>query len=237
MDFYTSISKYYNDVFPLNKAQLPFIQSCTTDMKNILDIGCGTGGLSIELSDIFNTVSAIDTNEQMLDIARNESHNSNIEFRVGGMLDVDDMYAPEYYNTVLCFGNTIVHLNNIVEISLFFKKVKKILAPEGKFLFQIINYDNILDNNCTGLPTIENDRIKFERNYSLNSDGKIDFSTVLTILETGEEINNNVELFPIRKNEVEKALVDAGFSTILAYSSFKKDPYTKDGLPLVFECC
>lgn len=237
MDFYTRISSYYNDIFPINKAQLPFVKMCVPNTNNILDIGCGTGGLAIELSDFFDSVKAVDPNKQMLDIAVTETNNNNIEFSVGGMLDVDSLFKQNSFDAVLCFGNTVVHLNNIDEISLFFKKVKHILKPGGKFLFQIINYDNVLDNNHTGLPTIEKDRIKFDRNYSLNSDRKIDFSTVLTIKETGEEINNSVKLFPIRKNEVEKALVDAGFSTILAYSSFKKDPYTPNSLPLVFECC
>jgi len=237
MDFYTRISDYYNDIFPLNKAQQPFVRSCASNTNSILDIGCGTGGLAIELADIFDSVSAIDPNEEMLDIAKEGTINTNIEFRVGGMLDVDNLYEKTSFDVVICFGNTVVHLNNLDEIRLFFKKVKAILKPNGSFLFQIINYDNVLDNNLVGLPTINNGNIKFERNYSLDADGKIDFSTNLTNKETGEEISNNVKLFPVRKKEVEDALTDAGFSTIKAYSSFKKDAYNAGSLPLVFECC
>lgn len=235
MDFYTRISKYYNSVFPLNKAQIPFVLSSLEEAKALLDIGCGTGGLSMALADNFESITAIDTNEQMLEIARNNSSVS-IDFVNMSMLEIDEHMSPNSFDGILCFGNTVVHLDNIDEISIFFKKVKSLLSTNGKFLFQLINYDNVLDNNLTGLPTIDNDQIKFERNYTLDTEGKIDFSTILTIKETREEIRNSVKLFPIRKNEIESALKDAGFNTILAYSSFKKAHYNPQSIPLVFEC-
>ncbi len=236
MDFYTRISNYYNDIFPLNKAQLPFVKSSVTNANKILDIGCGTGGLAIGLANIFDSVIAIDPNEKMLEIAKSENQKTNVEFIVGGMLEIDNLFKANCFNTVLCFGNTLVHLVSLEEINLFFKKVKNILKSDGSFFFQIINFDMVLDKNLPGLPTIENEEVKFVRNYSLDSEGRIDFSTILTIKETGDEINNNVKLFPIRKNEIEVALSLAGFNNIESYSSFMKHKYDKDKLPLVFNC-
>ena len=236
MDFYTRISDYYNYIFPLNKEQLPFVKSCTSSENSFLDIGCGTGDLAISLSDAYESVSAIDPNEKMLEIAQTGTNNTNIEFIVGGMLDVDSLFVDKTFDTIICFGNTVVHLQNIDEIGLFFKKVKKILLPGGKFLFQIINYDNVLNNKLDKLPTIENDQIKFKRHYHLDSIGKIDFSTLLTIKDTSEEIKNSVKLFPIRKKQIESLLTDAGFKSAIAYSSFKKDSYNENSLPLVYEC-
>jgi len=237
MDFYSQISNYYNDIFPLNKAQVSFVKSYldkNSMPKSMLDIGCSTGDLSIELCDYFDVIAAIDTNEKMLEIARTNSN--NIDFLNMSMLDIDSQFPRNVFDFVLCFGNTVVHLQSIDEIEIFFKKAKTVLMEGGKFLFQIINYNNVLDNNLVGLPTIENDRIKFERNYSVDSDNMIDFSTTLTIRSTGAEIVSSIKLFPVRKEQIENALQNAGFEHIVSYSSFTKKEYSNKSLPLVFEC-
>ena len=236
MDFYKSISNYYNDIFPLNKAQVPFVESSVTSFRNILDIGCGTGGLAISLCNTFDDVFAIDPDKRMLDIAKQNSADTSLKLGFGGMLDIDNLFKEDYFENVLCFGNTVVHLQNLEDIFLFFKKVRHILKPDGKFLFQIINYDNVLDNELKGLPTIENDDISFIRNYNLNEKGLIEFETILTLKKSKESIINCVELFPIRQNQIIDGLKDAGFTDYNVYSSFKKDAYNKNGLPLIFEC-
>lgn len=239
MDFYSQISKYYNDIFPLNKAQISFVTSYLNQgdsVGSMLDIGCGTGGLPIGLHNYFDMLVGIDTNEEMLKLARDKASGKNIDFANMDMLEIDTKFPCNAFDIVLCFGNTVVHLQSIEDVELFFNKVATILVEGGKFLFQIINYDNVLDNKLSGLPTIENDRIKFERKYILDENNMIDFSTILTIKDTGEEIISSVLLFPIRKLQVEQTLKNAGFKTIRSYSSFTKKEYSRDSLPLIFEC-
>lgn len=239
MNFYSSISKYYNEIFPLNNSQISFVRSYLDGAiknKKLLDIGCGTGGLPIGLYNDFETISAIDTNAEMLELAKNNANGKDIDFRNMSMLDIDTQFPSATFDAVLCFGNTVVHLQNIKDIEKFFAKVKLVLKQGGKFLFQIINYDNVLDNNLKGLPTIENELIKFERRYNLDENNMIDFSTILTIKTTGEVLSNNVKLFPVRKNQVEEALKNAGFEIVKSFSSFTKNEYNPSSLPLVFEC-
>ena len=46
--FYTSISKYYSEIFPFNPMQLKFVKNKLGELqgKHILDIGCATGELA-----------------------------------------------------------------------------------------------------------------------------------------------------------------------------------------------
>ncbi len=239
MDFYSRISDYYNDIFPLNNAQISFVISYLdkdAKNKNLLDIGCGTGLLSIGLSDHFDSISAIDTNEKMLEIAKQNTGEKAIDFIRISMLDIDTQFSEMSFDTALCFGNTIVHLQNIEEIETFFKKVRFVLKKGGKFLFQVINYDFVLNNNLKGLPPIENEKIKFERYYNVDENGMIDFSTILTIKETEEKLNNIVKLFPARRKQITTTLHNAGFKHVKCYSSFAKHEYNPKSLPLVFEC-
>lgn len=237
MAFYTRISGYYNEIFPLNKAQVNFVNELGVKGLNILDIGCGTGNLSAVLAEGANSVVAIDINNEMLEIARHKAQRSNVKFEKTSMLQLESKYDPDQFDTVLCFGNTLVHLTDIELIKSFIKQVRQVLKHNGKFLFQIINYDNVIDNNLKGLPTIENDKVRFERKYTFNQNGLIEFETILIIKETMDTISNCVELYPLRKDGVENILGNSGFSEINSYSSFKKDPYNPNSIPLVFECC
>ncbi len=68
MKFYQSIADYYEQIFPLNKAQITFAEESLHGSKQsrLLDIGCGTGSLSIALSEFSEIVTAIDLDESMI---------------------------------------------------------------------------------------------------------------------------------------------------------------------------
>lgn len=239
MDFYTSIADIYDSIFPLNREQISFIKSSLgqTELSSLLDIGCGTGNLSIALATFSNTVMAIDLDESMLKKAREKSAGqTNLHLSRLDMLDIASTYPKGSFDAIICFGNTLVHLGSNIEILDFFQQAQSLLKPGGKLLVQIINYDRIIDFDIDHLPTIENDKVKFERKYIYHPVGnKLDFDTILTIKETGQEIKNCVQLLPIRKSEVKNLLHEAGFSNIKFYGNFKRDELTKESIPLVFE--
>lgn len=237
MDFYQSIADHYEEVFPLNMAQLNFVRNSFNDTSNLtaLDIGCGTGGLSVELGHIFKSVTAIDLDEGMLKKAK-AKESKNVRFQKMNMLKIEKEFGPKSFDTVICFGNTLVHLDGQEQTLDFFKQARKVLKIGGKLLFQIINYDRIISDQITALPTIENDIIRFVRNYNLhNGQGMLDFQTILTIKKTGQTIENKIQLYPIQSREVNHLLLEAGFSEIFFFKNFKKEAFLGESIPLVVE--
>ncbi|WP_321298486.1 class I SAM-dependent methyltransferase [Marinifilum fragile] len=240
MDFYQSISKYYQYIFPLNKMQLDFIgknHPQAKDQLSILDIGCAIGDLSMELAKTYQKVIGIDLDKGMIDQAIRKGKNyKNLEFHLQNMLELDTAFESNSFDIIACFGNTLVHLNSDDEVLQFFQNAKAVLKKDGKLLFQIINYDRIIDQKIDHLPTIENDVIKFERNYKYHpSQEKVDFETILSIKENKNSIRNCIALLALRKSKVEELLQKAGFTNISFFGNFKRENLTENSMPLIVE--
>ncbi len=237
MDFYESIADYYDLIFPFRPVQADFIRRRMKELpgsnekKRILDVGCGTGALAAELGREGFLVTGIDFDEEMVGRARERG---GADFRRLDMRRIDTEFEGEVFHGIFCFGNTLVHLTDPGDIADFIRKAASLLVSGGRTGFQIINYDRIFDRDIRGLPTIETDHIRFQRDYRLDeSTGLIDFHTVLTVKASGLILENTVPLYPLRRKELLTYLTEAGFSEIEEYGGFDEEPFTPDSIPLI----
>ena len=237
MQFYSSISKYYELVFPYKPMQLEFLlKNGLENADKVLDIGCGTGNLALAVANQNCRVKALDFDREMVAIAKAKNNSSNPEFLHVDMRNIADYFRAGSFDLIYCFGNTIVHLLSNDQIRKFLHAVKSVLTPGGQFLLQLLNYENILTNQITQLPLIENNTIKFERYYEFNEPELVDFITMLTIKASGETITNRIKLYPLTKTKLSNLLLDAGFENINFYSGFNEKPLNNTSLPLVGSC-
>lgn len=252
--FYTSISKYYSEIFPYKPAQLQFVQNSLGNLKEkkILDIGCATGELAYKLVKGSAKVTGIDLNKDLLAQAmRHSSFQStdskkcesefalpNPKFQTGNMLELETDFQAQQFDAVLCFGNTLVHLPTNDLIQQMLKGVNEVLKPRGKFLLQILNYDYILGGQVSELPIIENENIKFIRQYKFNNENSvIRFNTKLNLKKEGRIVWNETSLFALKSNELIAFLENSNFKDIEVFSNFKKHIFGGPHLPLVISCC
>ncbi|MCF7945576.1 MAG: class I SAM-dependent methyltransferase, partial [Spirochaetia bacterium] len=70
--FYTSISRFYDHIFPFSPQQQRFIMKHiqNPETASLLEIGCGTGSLSLELSRRCRFCEGIDLDDTMIRIAQ-----------------------------------------------------------------------------------------------------------------------------------------------------------------------
>ncbi len=101
----------------------------------VLDIGCGTGALTLKAAKNGATVKGIDVNPQMLEIAQKRASEANltqsIELCEMGVAELGSE-EPESYNVVmsgLCFSELTED-----ELIYTLKEVKRILKPRGLLL-------------------------------------------------------------------------------------------------------
>ena len=217
--FYNQIAEKYDFIFPLSPAHKTFFAS-ELHGKTILDVGAATGNLTAYLSSQGYEVTAIDLSERL--IAKAAEKGVIVQQR--NMLAIDEL--PTFDN-IVCIGNTLPHLDSKTSVQLFLQKAYGQLTQGGKLVLQLVNFQKYFAQQqgdyLGNLPLIENDKVKFERYYYLNEEGKIRFKTILD-----DTIKNEELLQPIFADQLTESLTQIGFQAINLYGNFKKDLFDKE---------
>lgn len=238
--FYSSIARHYQHIFPFNPDQVNFLRGVLPyNGAKVLDVGCALGELSFALTHFGFPTWAIDYDTEMIALAQQNKQEDTM-FPIFEQLDmrlIDERYPESFFNTIICFGNTLVHLLSDEDILRFLRAAYQVLAPEGRLAIQILNYNHILDHQVSSLPLIDNEQVRFERQYTFLSNSiHIDFNTRLVIKSTGEEINNSVKLYAIRKEKLQQLLEQAGFTITSFYGNFNGAQLSETSIPLIVTC-
>lgn len=135
---YESFARVY-DTFMDNVPYDKWAKDFTDIMKQyhiedgiVLDLGCGTGSLSIRLSNVGYDMIGIDYSMDMLNIAREKSEGMDILYLE------QDMREFELYGTVravLCVCDSINYILEPEEVVGVFSLVDNYLDPNGLFIF------------------------------------------------------------------------------------------------------
>jgi glycine/sarcosine N-methyltransferase len=239
MSFYTSISYYYDRIFPLDKQALAFLNSGLEGGSRVLDIACGTGSYSIGLAGLGHRVTGIDLDGAMIRRARQKARDlaRPPDFQLLDMLSMTGSLEPDF-DRIFCIGNSLVHLETDEQIAKLLADCLFLLQPRGGLIVQIINYDRILAEGLTTLPTLRDDDLglEFHRSYDLDPGGrKVIFRTELQIgaQEQRRVIRNQVPLRIVRREQLMELVRAAGFERLEWFGGFDGKPLSLESLPLI----
>lgn len=230
MAFYRQLSQYYDEVFPVGDEEMRFVGGFLKGRKRILDMGCGTGNKTVILAGDAETVG-FDANPGMIDTAARDNAKPNIRYLVLDMLAMEKEFQPASFDAALCLGNTLAHLTRPNDLTEFLRQTRRVLEAGGECIFQILNYDRILDNNVSTLPLIDTKHVLFHRSYEWRS-GAMHFVTELEVKDGGT-YHNDIVLHPIRKQELADALELTGFIRPEYFGSYAGEPYDKHSFHLI----
>jgi demethylmenaquinone methyltransferase/2-methoxy-6-polyprenyl-1,4-benzoquinol methylase len=111
------------------------LSSYIKEGQKVLDIGCGTGALTIKAAKKGAQVKGIDVNPQMLEIARKkmekENLTKNVELQEMGVAELGSEESESY--DVVMSGLTFSELTQD-ELNYTLKEIKRILKPGGILL-------------------------------------------------------------------------------------------------------
>ena len=203
----------------------------------VLDLGCGTGRMTLELARRGYDMTGVDYSPEMLDIARSEAERE-------GLSDIlwlcQDMREFELYGTVdlaVCCLDGINHITKKNELSKVFSLVHNYLVPDGLFIFDVNGrhkFENIYADNSFVME--EDGGVCVWQNYYNPKSKLCDFYiTLFKECEDGryERYDEVQRERMYRLTEIKKLLCDAEMEFVGAYSDLHFTP-ADDGAERIY---
>ncbi len=192
----------------------------------VLDLGCGTGRMTIELAKRGYDMTGIDYSVQMLDIAKRNADKAGLEGKILWLWQ--DITKFELYGTVdvaVSCLDTLNHITSQKKLSDCFALVHNYLSPNGLFIFDVngkYKFENVYGEQAY----VMEDEINFcvwENFYNPKSHLCDFYITLFKGKEDGSYIRYNEEqrerMYTLRS--IKTLLKDNGFEFIGAYSDFE----------------
>ena len=214
---YKKRSEYFNSI--INKYK-------KTDGAVLLDLACGTGSISVEMSKLGYDVIGIDNSVEMLCIAsqKNYENNLSIQFICQDMRNID-LYGS--VDITICALDSINHLNSLKDVKSVFKKVSEFTEPDGLFMFDIntiYKHKYILANNTF---TYETDDVYLVWENQFNEkNNNVKMNLEFFEYEDGAYYRSS-ESFTEKAydiNEIDAALKETGFEIIAHFDDDTFNP-------------
>ncbi len=138
---YRARAKYFHSI----------IQNYIGEQQNLLlDLACGTGSLSIELSKLGYDVIAVDGSAQMLSVAQQKMYDSGERILfLNQRMETLDLYGT--ISACVCALDSLNHITDIKALKRAVSRVSLFLEPGGVFVFDMntpYKHRQLLADNC-----------------------------------------------------------------------------------------
>jgi SAM-dependent methyltransferase len=132
---YSVLAEYYDRLVKDDEATLQWVQYTKQRVKgkNILELACGSGEITLALAEEGYMLDALDLSGEMILRARSKDKAEKVRFMQGDMLDLS---AYGVYDAILCYCDSINYLKP-EQLDILFDEVRRHLTQDGVFLFDM----------------------------------------------------------------------------------------------------
>lgn len=209
-----------------------------------LELGCGTGTLTIPMAEAGIGMTGIDISPTMLSLAREKAaaRGVRIAWRQG---DVRGFHLSERFGLIYFPINSLLHLLDRESLDACFACVKRHLLPDGAFAFEVFNpsFAMLTRNAQHRYPVCEYDdpdgrgRVVVTENNTYDAAAQINhvryyYRVVGSDEETVADLNMRI-LYP---QELDACLHYNGFVVEAKYGDFTAAPFTSMSRAQILIC-
>ena len=212
------------------------LSMCGVNGGILLDLGCGTGSMSIEMAKRGFDVIGVDLSIGMLNEARMKAYESGAQILLlNQSMDELDLYGT--VDCAICVLDGINHLSGKEQIKAAFEKVSLFMNPGGAFAFDVntlYKHKNVLADNVYVYET-ENVYCVWQNSYN-EADSSVDISLDFFEEEDGVYYRSE-ESFTEKAYELSDIsawLTQAGFEVIGVYDDMTFEKVAPESERAVF---
>jgi SAM-dependent methyltransferase len=228
---YDHLSKVYDlDWGKWSKMYLDLIDKLLAERgiteARILDLGCGTGTLGIELTNKGHFVHGIDISSEMIEVAKSKSLGiANIKFEVR---DLRGFSSNSKFDLIICTFDAFNYLLDINDVKALFNDVAVSLKKNGLFIF---------DSNTERM-YIKHNNVTYERKlgsavFSQKLKYDVASNMATTIFEFSDGAVEAHMQRPYNLDVLYPILVNKGFRVVNAFSEFAGKEFTSESERLI----
>ena len=197
---------------------------------NVWDLACGKGRHSISLNKRGFNVVGTDLSQNSIKEASGNS-NPSMDFFVH---DMREPFRINYFDAVFNLFTSIGYFENFNDNFSVFKNVAKALKPNGVFVVDFLNSENISNSIKTSYQEKREDIIfKIEKKIENNSIIKhIEFS------DGDKDFYFEESVSLLKKEDFENFAISAGLKIVNMFGNYKLDPFepkTSERLIILFK--
>lgn len=136
MTNYDNWAEIYDELYSEYKDDLSFYQEISSSAKSILEIGCGTGRITIPLAMSGKTITGIDISSKMIEIATGKIKKPlpNLSFKV---MDMTELNLNQQFDLIIIPFNGFQSLLNEFDQLKCLKKIKSLCHKKTKIILDV----------------------------------------------------------------------------------------------------
>ena len=251
---YDSFIADYYDESPVVKGRVQdvaFYRDAARDFGDpVLELGCGTGRITMALAQAGKRITGLDLSERMLERAVKKRAALHVEPRERVHLVQGDMARfdlGEKFRLIIIPFRPLQHLLEVKQQMDCLECVHKHLAPGGRLVLDVFQTDaermhdpvHMREMLVTEYNTADGRRVKitervagFHRAEQIN-----DVEMIFSVVHPGGRMERMVFAWPLRyffRYEVQHLLARCGFRVAAEYGNFDRTPIQDDSPEMIF---
>jgi 2-polyprenyl-3-methyl-5-hydroxy-6-metoxy-1,4-benzoquinol methylase len=215
--------------------EMPFLQSfmIQSEKHRVLDMACGSGRHAVELASRDCHVVGFDTSNAMISAARIHAKKAGVEveFHLADMQSFSSKVDGSF-DIILCLGNSLALLPSFKVLQEVIEVVYDVLSPYGSFIFQVLNFEEILNTGFRFFPikggvTSDGNEVVFSRFYE-HGDESWSELIATSFVKKGrnwETAISTQRVLHTTLDVLKNALIKAGFGLIEVFSDYHKSEF------------